>query len=364
VKILIVSGIWPPDVGGPASHAPEVAEFLRGRGHSVEVVTTAEAAPDPQAYPVLWTPRRLPPGARHVHGVASIARAARRADVVYATGLYVRSALACAIARRPLVIKLTSDPAYERAVWRESRGVELRVLRAVRDLALPRAKHIFTPSAFLRELALSWGVPPERVSVLPNPAPEIPALPAPAELRARLGVDGRTLSFAGRLTVQKAVEVAIEAVARVEGVTLVLAGDGSERAALEQRARELGIADRVRFLGAIDRPAVLEVLRAGDASVLSSSWENFPHAVVEALAVGTPVIATAVGGVTEIVQDGVNGLLVPSGDAPALAAAIERYFADAELRERLRAGAAASVADLALERVYGRLEQALLEASA
>ena len=76
---------------------------------------------------------------------------------------------------------------------------------------------------------------------------------------------------------------------------------------------------------------------AADASILSSSWENFPHSVVESLAVGTPVIATRVGGVAEVVEDGVNGLLVPVGDADALAAAVRRFFADEELRERLRA---------------------------
>ena len=57
MRVLVVSGIWPPDVGGPASHAPAVAEFLVGRGHEVEVVTTASTAPDPQAYPVHWVRR-------------------------------------------------------------------------------------------------------------------------------------------------------------------------------------------------------------------------------------------------------------------------------------------------------------------
>ena len=82
---------------------------------------------------------------------------------------------------------------------------------------------------------------------------------------------------------------------------------------------------------------MLDLFAAADASVLSSSWENFPHSVVESLAVGTPVIATRAGGVAEVVEDGVNGLLVPVGDAGALAAAVRRYFADEGLRERLRA---------------------------
>ncbi len=86
---------------------------------------------------------------------------------------------------------------------------------------------------------------------------------------------------------------------------------------------------------------MLELFRAADASLLSSSWENFPHTVVEALAVGTPVIATRTGGVAEVVHDGENGLVVEPGDVDALTEAIERFFADAELQARLRANAVA-----------------------
>jgi glycosyltransferase involved in cell wall biosynthesis len=108
---------------------------------------------------------------------------------------------------------------------------------------------------------------------------------------------------------------------------------------------------------------VLELFRAADASLLSSSWENFPHTVVEALAVGTPVIATRTGGVAEVVRDGENGLVVEPGDVDALAEAIERFVGDAELAERLRANAALSVADYAADRVYAKLERILTEAA-
>ena len=105
-------------------------------------------------------------------------------------------------------------------------------------------------------------------------------------------------------------------------VALVVAGDGPERGGTRARARELELDGRVTFLGAVPREQVLRLFRAADASVLPSAWENFPHTVVEALAVGCPVISTAVGGVPEVVRDGENGLLVAPGDPPALASAI------------------------------------------
>ena len=238
------------------------------------------------------------------------------------------------------------------------------MLRIARDAELKRAAHVFTPSAYLRELALSWGVDAARVSVLPNPAPPLPALPPRDELRRSFAIDGPTLAFAGRLTAQKSLRVALEAVAAVDGVALLIVGEGDERPGLERDIHELGLDGRVRLLGAQPRARVVELFSAADASILSSSWENFPHTVVEALAAGTPVLATATGGVAEVVHDGENGLLVPVGDSTALAEAIRRYFADAELQRRLRDAARESVAAYAPARVFAELEETLLRVGA
>jgi glycosyltransferase involved in cell wall biosynthesis len=373
--VLVVSGIWPPDVGGPASHAPDVADYLLSRGHGVEVVTTASRPPAPRPYPIRFVPRSLPPLVRHVRGAALVRSRARVCDVVYTTGMFGRSFAGAAAARRPFVVKLTADPAFERArrrgavagdvdeFQRARPGPVVAALRAARDLELRSAAHVFCPSEYLRGLAISWGVPAERVSVLPNPSPPVPELAPRDELRRSFGLNGSTLAFAGRLTAQKSLGVALEALAAVENVSFVVAGEGDERASLERRARELGLAERVRFLGPLPRERIFELFRAADAAILSSSWENFPHTVVEALAVGTPVLATRVGGVAEVVHDGENGLLVETGDAAALAESIRRYFADDALRERLQANAAGSVRGHDRDTIFGRLEQVLVRAA-
>ena len=290
--------------------------------------------------PCTWARASLPAPARCALR-CSFGAAARRADVVYATSMIRRAAIGARLARRPLVVKLVSDEVFERAAREravrgdarrvparrgEARGGGSCARRATR-LSVARA----TSSARARTCATwrsRWGLDPERVSVLPNPAPELPELPSRDELRAELGFDGTTLVFAGRLGPQKSLDVALEALVDVPDVTLAVAGDGPERSALERRVGELGLDGRVRFLGSVPRASVLRLFRAADASVLPSAWENFPHTVVEALAVGCPVIATAVGGVPEVVRDGENGLLVPPGDPAALAAAIARFFAD------------------------------------
>jgi len=356
VKVVIVSGIWPPDVGGPASHAPELADFLHERGHAVHVVTTADAEPERRPYPVDWLPRRHPPGVRHLFTAGLVHRAARVADVVYSTGMLGRSVVGAVGA--PLVVRLAGDPAYERALRRgwtaapldrfqAQRGAAIAALRRLRDLELRRARRILVPSRALAEIVRGWGFDAE---VVPH-AVSAPRLPEPPR-------DGRTLVFAGRLVPQKALSVAFEAVRRNEDVRLLVAGDGPERERIEAEAP-----GNVCFLGARPREQVFELLRSADATLLSSDWESFGLVVAESLAVGTPVLAASAGGVGEVLEHERNGLLVPAGDVDRLAEAIRRFFADEQLRERLRAAAAESVRRLAPEEVYPRYERLLEEAA-
>ena len=352
MKVLVVSGIWPPDVGGPATHAPEVASMLRARGHEVAVLTTASAPPGEQPYPVHWVSRSLPPGVRHAAVAARVAALSRDADVVYATSMVGRSAFAT---RAPLVVKIAGDPAYERArrlglfagtlaeFQTASLGARARALAALRTATARRAVRLLPPSEFLRRIVVGWGIPEARVTVLPNTTPPVEVEPD------AFGTEGPLLAFAGRLTAAKQLDVALAAV-RDLPVTLLVAGDGELRAELEAAAPP-----NVRFLGAQPRARVLALFAAADAVVLSSAWENFPHALVEALAVGTPVVATAVGGVPEIVRDGENGVLVPPGDPAAFAKGIERALAD----ETLRANAKPSVRRFSPEVVHTELEQVL-----
>lgn len=144
---------------------------------------------------------------------------------------------------------------------------------------------------------------------------------------------------------------------------LLMAGDGSLREAAREVARVSGMAERVHFLGA--RDDVAEVLAASDVFVLASHWEGNPMSVMEAMAAGLPVVATAVGGVPELVEDGVTGLLAAPGNVQALAAALTALAANPQRRQELAAAARGRAARFSLgamvsayaelfERVVGR----------
>jgi len=300
---------------------------------------------------------------RYTRVAAAGTRLAREADVVYATATYAAAAAASVLGRTPLVAKLVSDPAYERARryglfagsledFQPAGGPKVDVLKRLRTLALRRAERVVVPSRYLAGIAAGWGLSPGRIEVLVNPAPP------PADVAAEELPPG-TFVFVGRLTEQKALPVLLDALERVEGASLVIVGDGPERSALERSASSATLAGRVRFTGPLPREEALRYLAGARAAVLPSAWENLPHAAVEALAVGTPVVATAVGGVPEVVTDDRNGLLVPPLDAAALADALRRVLEDDALRDRLAVDAKPSVAAIGRDVIYERLEAIL-----
>jgi glycosyltransferase involved in cell wall biosynthesis len=376
MEILIVSGIWPPEVGGPASHGPELGRFLLERGHRVRAVTTT-STPDhlDPGFPVTVTRKDRPRLIRQPAAALSVLRAASGADVIYATGMYGRSALASITRRVPLVVKLVADPAYERArrlglfsgtleeFQRTSGGRGIRGLRLVRRLTLDRAARIITPSRYLAEIVRGWDISTPCLEVIPNPAPPIDRSEPRDELRQRLGLRFPTFVFAGRLVAQKNVSLAISAMRRVREGSLVVIGDGPARGEVERAVADQGLRERVAVRGTAPRAEVLDWLRAADAAILPSDWENFPHAAVEALAAETPVIATAVGGVPEIIEPGVNGILVEPGDAEELGRAMASVAADETLLRTLRDGARATAGRYDRDAVFEEIEAELARAA-
>lgn len=196
-------------------------------------------------------------------------------------------------------------------------------------------------SAVADSLVRDYGVDRARVRVVPNgaePPDEVGERPAVRRVREELGAGVlRPLWVcAGRLEEQKGQDVLLDALAEVRRRGLefvaVLAGEGRLRAALEERARHLGLEANVRFTGQVDDLGPL--LAAADAVALPSRWEGMPLVLLEALARGRPVVASAVGGVPEVVTDEEHARLVPPGDVAALAAALEAFHRhpDAALR--------------------------------
>ena len=204
-------------------------------------------------------------------------------------------------------------------------------------------RHI-TVSGFVAErLRSRFAVPASKIRIVPNAAAASVDVRPDPKLRAELTEGGRrplVLTIA-RLDAQKGITHLLDAAASVPNAFFAIAGDGPDRASLEAHASSLGITERVRFLG--HRRDVPGLLAIADLFVLPSLYEGLPLAALEAMAAGVPVVATAIGGTSEIVRDGETGTLVPPADGAALAAAIARVLSDRERTTRLASAARALV---------------------
>ena len=254
-------------------------------------------------------------------------------DVVHTHRYVLRYLLPWILARRARAWVHTVHSVAEKEVDRVGKWIHRLAFRAG-----------VVPVAIAREVARSiervYGL--RNVPLIPNGIPVAHyALGEETQKawRTREGHEDGTVLFVSvaRMTPPKDPFSLIQAFSiassRNNRLRLLLVGDGPLRPELEARVRALGLEEKVRFLGV--RADVPEVLAAADAFVLSSRWEGNPLSVMEAMAAGKPVIATTVGGVPELVQDRVSGVLVPPENVEALAEAMLKLAGDADLRRQL-----------------------------
>jgi teichuronic acid biosynthesis glycosyltransferase TuaC len=217
---------------------------------------------------------------------------------------------------------------------------EYRVPRRLVRWAAAQAAGIVTVSEALRGRLIELGVPGNRIEILRNGVDlELFAPQDRAAARRELGLDaaGPVVLSVGWLAPQKSFDLVIRAAAALPDTLLVIVGEGPEKAALQRLARDLQTGERVRFLGTMPQQRLATVYNAADVLVLASAREGLPNVVLEALACGTPVVATAVGGLPEIVRVGAAGRLVQERTPEAIAAALRDLLADPPGRAAVRA---------------------------
>jgi glycosyltransferase involved in cell wall biosynthesis len=312
----------------PASGVDELAGALVAAGIPVDRVPEVDSRWDFKGMLDTWTRlRKLKPTLLHVHHVWP---AADR----YLTLL----ARAAGVPHLVVTEHITgeSHSGGQRALKRD----ELRRADAVTAVT----------GAIVETLVRDYAIERSRVRVVPNGADlpdEETEGPAAKRWRERyLCTPIKPLwVVAGRLEEQKGHDLLFEALSTILkqnlDFTLVVAGEGSRRSWLEQQALSLRLAPRVQFVGQVED--VGSLLAAADAVLLPSRWEGLPLVLLEAMARGRPIVASSVGGVPDVVQDGVNGTLVPPGDAAALAAALEQLHRKADRAGRMGRAAADTV---------------------
>jgi len=212
---------------------------------------------------------------------------------------------------------------------------------------------VITPRLY--RLLLSDGVEEDRLHLIPpgvNPSLFVGPFEDPFS-----GVGKPRVLFVGRLTPQKGVGTLVAAVGLLKdpSARVLLVGDGPERPALERQAERIGVGDRLHFVGFLAHERLPAMFSHADLLVLPSLYEELGTVLLEAMQAGLPIVASKTGGVPDVIEDGVNGLLVPPADPGALARAIDRLLADSGLARRLSEGAQGRGKDYGWEVLAGRV---------
>ena len=334
MRILVVTGIFPPDHGGPASYVPTIARGLMLQGHEIAAVITLSDRLNHDdrhyGFPVVRLLRLRFRPLRWVQTVLEIARLARQADVIYLNGLVLEGILAAKFfGRRPTVVKVVGDLIWEKARNSGATRLELdafqtarlplrwHLLRRLQAWYTAQADAVITPSRYLARLVANWGVNEARIHIVYNAVTLPPATPSNA--------GSYDLVTVARLVPWKGLADLIE-VAGDLGLRLRIVGDGPLRGELEILAQQRGA--QVSFAGHVARDQIPDEIRSARLFVLNSSYEGLPHIVLEAKAAGVAVLASAAGGTPETIHHGVDGWLVPVNDKAALVAGIQRLLSD------------------------------------
>ncbi len=376
MKICVVSGTFHPEPGGPPTFLYHLLPELARRGHIVEVVTYGETgSPADYGYPVTRIPRRQPIPLRLLAFTRAVFNAGRRADVFFVSDYGLPVALVNLVLHRPLVLKNVGDFAWEfstRHHWipvgqtidefqTAPHSLRVNFLRAVQRWYTRAAACVIAPSHYSARLVKGWSVAPARVQVIYNALDSAVDMPVRETSRQTLGVNGPLLVTVARLVPWKGVAEVIRvlAVVRREFSTarLIIVGDGPQRAELEAQAAPFG--EAVLLVGAQPPERVRQYLHAADLFVLFSTYEGLPHAVLEAMQAGTPVVVSDAGGNIEVVTDGETGWVAPKGDEPALSAAIIEALSNPQLAAARAAAATVRLNRFSWLRLVDEYEAAL-----
>lgn len=358
-KILIATGIYPPDGGGPATYSKLLYDQLPKESFEVEVLSFGEV-------------RHLPKLLRHIVYFIKTIRRGRTMDIIFAqdpVSVGLPAMLAARLLRKKFLLKIVGDYAWEQGIQRfgvtdrlddfagktHGYGVGVRMLKIIERVVAQNAERIIVPSEYLRTIVVKWGVSAKQVQVIYN-AFQAPIISKTREeIRRERGLLSPLVVSAGRLVPWKGFQRVIETVGDIPDIHLVIVGEGPLRGELESLVKKLNLSDRVTFTGNVLHTTALEYLKAADVFVLNTAYEGFSHFLLEVMAIGTPVITTPVGGNRELIEDGVSGIFVQQNDRSALGVAINRLMKDPGLRKQLAVHAQQSVTKFSKERMFADL---------
>jgi len=320
MNILITVGIFPPDIGGPASFVPKISDFLIENGHNVKIICLSEVGNinTEDNFDVIRIKRSNNLPIRWIKTIYQIVKNGRRSDLIFVNGLGVESAIANLILQKQLIRKIVGDPVWERA-YNKKRITEsfddfqnnkhsflIEVQKLLRNWSINSAEIVITPSDHLKSFVSGIGYSKKILKI--NNGVNITDINRANESKADIN-----LIIISRLVVQKNINIVIEAMKLLDNKNLKLniIGEGGEFSKLESTIYDLNLQNQVQLLGKIDNNKISQFLLTADIFIQASDYEGLPHSVLEAINYEVPILSTETGGCKDLLNDGERGFIIP-----------------------------------------------------
>ena len=322
MKILITVGIYPPDIGGPASFVPKIAKLLADSNHEVTVICLSDKKlQDKEIYSVNRIIRKQNLILRWTKTVLAIIKSGLKADVIFVNGLPMEAYVANIFLRKKVVRKIVGDWAWERGRNRgliedsfdefqlNSHNLHLEIAKFSRGWTATKADLVITPSLHLKNVVEGWGVNEENIKVIYNGT------------RISTKVDNKkgfkdeiNLITVGRLAPWKNIDVMIKSISILkdthQNIKLYIVGSGPQEKKLKELTYKLNLTEEVIFTGQKTLSELEIYYENSDIYIQGSGYEGLPHVLLEALNYQLSIISTPIGGSDEILKNGENGWIL------------------------------------------------------
>ena len=320
MDILITVGIFPPDIGGPASFVPKIAKYLINKGHNVKIICLSdkEHLTYKDDINVIRINRSSPIIFRWLKTIVKIYSNSKKSDLIFVNGLGTETTIANLFIRKKVIRKIVGDPVWERVYNKNlidesfddfqenNHSLSISLQKIIRNWSINKSNLIITPSQHLKNFIDKIGFD-KNIFVINNGVN--------IEQHNKVVLENNIIQLlvVSRLVSQKNIDLIIKAVKVMENENIILniVGDGSEINNLKNLVENYELKEKVNFIGKIENAKLNEYLSNADIFVQASNYEGLPHSILEAINYEIPILSTEVGGCSVLLNKGERGYIIP-----------------------------------------------------
>ena len=320
MRVLVTVGIFPPDIGGPATFVPKIAKYFQDElNYEIEILTLSDNKNSNinDDFSVKRIDRNLPIIYRWLKTIFTIYKLGKNKDLIFVNGLGTETTIANIFLKKKIIRKIVGDPVWERAYSKakisesfdefqvKNYGFSISLQKKVRSFSIKKSDIVVTPSQHLKNFILNLGFK-NKIEIINN------GVFIPEENTNIFTNDQINITIVSRLVSHKNIEKIIKAISDLNSplINLNIIGDGPELNQLQKISLESNNKDNIIFHGKLNRDEINHIFLNSDIYIQASNYEGLPHSLLEAMSYGIPVLCTPVGECKEILGNEDRGYIL------------------------------------------------------